>query len=135
MDLYAVLQYALFILIVTALVQPLGRYLERVFSRAPTALDRLCLPLERLLYRITTVDPNLEMSSTQYAMCFVLFGLAGTVLLYFILRLQRFLPWFFPQYQTTPMTGDLAMNTAISFSTTTTWQAYGGETTMSYLSQ
>jgi len=135
MDLYPVLQCALFILIVTALVQPLGRYLERVFSRAPTALDRLCLPLERLLYRITTVDPNLEMSSTQYAMCFVLFGLAGTVLLYFILRLQRFLPWFFPQYQTTPMTGDLAMNTAISFSTTTTWQAYGGETTMSYLSQ
>jgi len=134
-DPYAALQYAAFILIVTALVEPLGGYLERVFSRAPTALDRLCLPLERLIYRLTAVDPNAEMTSSQYAMCFVLFGLTGTVLLYFILRLQRFLPWFFPQYHTTPLTPDLAMNTAISFSTTTTWQAYAGETTMSYFSQ
>jgi potassium-transporting ATPase potassium-binding subunit len=135
MDLYAALQYALFVAIVTALVQPLGGYLERVFSRKPTALDRLCLPLERLIYRITTVDPNIEMTSTQYTMCFVFFGLAGTLLLYLILRMQKFLPWFFPQYHTTPMSADLAMNTAISFSTTTTWQAYGGETTMSYFSQ
>jgi potassium-transporting ATPase potassium-binding subunit len=135
MDPYAALQYAAFLLIVTALVEPLGGYLERVFSRAPTALDRLCLPLERVIYRITTVDPDVEMTSTQYAICFVLFGLTGTLLLYFILRLQRFLPWFFPQYHTTAMTADLAMNTAISFSTTTTWQAYSGETTMSYFSQ
>jgi potassium-transporting ATPase potassium-binding subunit len=135
MDPYAALQYAAFLLIVTALVEPLGGYLERVFSRAPTALDRLCLPLERLIYRLTTVDPNVEMSSAQYATCFVLFSLAGTLLLYFILRLQRFLPWFFPQYHTTQMTADLAMNTAISFSTATTWQAYSGETTMSYFSQ
>ncbi len=68
-------------------------------------------------------------------MCFVFFGLAGTLLLYLILRLQTFLPWFFPQYQTTPISPDLALNTAISFSTTTTWQAYGGENTMSYFSQ
>jgi K+-transporting ATPase ATPase A chain len=135
MDPYSALQYAVFILIVSVLVQPLGGYLERVFSRAPTALDRLCLPLERLIYRLTTVDPNVEMSSTQYAMSFVLFGLTGTLLLYLILRLQSFLPWFFPQYQTTPISSDLAMNTAISFSTTTTWQAYSGETTMSYFSQ
>jgi potassium-transporting ATPase potassium-binding subunit len=135
MDLYAALQYALFVVIVTALVEPLGGYLQRVFSREPTALDRLCLPLERLIYRLTTVDPNVEMSSTQYAVCFVLFGLAGTLLLYLIFRLQTFLPWFFPQYHTTPISPDLAMNTAISFSTTTTWQAYGGENTMSYFSQ
>jgi potassium-transporting ATPase potassium-binding subunit len=135
MDLYSALQYALFVAIVTALVEPLGGYLERVFSRKPTALDRLCVPLERLIYRITRVDPNVEMSSTQYTMCFVFFGLAGTLLLYSILRLQKFLPWFFPQYHTTPMSPNLAMNTAISFSTTTTWQAYGGENTMSYFSQ
>jgi K+-transporting ATPase ATPase A chain len=55
--------------------------------------------------------------------------------LYVILRIQQWLPWFYPAYQTTPLTPDLAMNTAISFSTTTTWQAYGGETTMSYFSQ
>ncbi len=135
MDLYSALQYALFLVIVTASAQPLGEYLERVFSRKTTALDRLCLPVERLIYRITRVDPSVEMTGAEYAMCFVFFGLAGTVLLYFILRLQTFFPWFFPQYQTTPISPDLAMNTAISFSTTTTWQAYGGENTMSYFSQ
>jgi len=135
MDLYSALQYVLFAAIVTALVEPLGGYLERVFSRKPTALDRLCLPIERLIYRLTAVDPSVEMGSAQYATCFVLFGLVGTVLLYAILRLQRFLPWFFPQYHTTPLLPDLALNTAISFSTTTTWQAYGGEATMSYFSQ
>jgi len=75
------------------------------------------------------------MTGKEYATCFVLFGLAGTLLLYAILRMQQFLPWFFPQYQTTPLSPDLAMNTAISFSTTTTWQAYAGESTMSYFSQ
>ncbi len=135
MDLYSALQYAVFVAIVTALVEPLGGYLERVFSRKPTVLDRLCLPFERLTYRLTAVNPNAEMTSMEYTMCFVLFGLAGTLLLYFILRLQTFLPYFFPQYQTAPLTPDVAANTAISFSTTTTWQAYSGEATMSYFSQ
>jgi K+-transporting ATPase ATPase A chain len=134
-DFYSAIQYALFVAIVTALVEPLGGYIERVFSRKRTVLDRLCLPVERLIYRITAVDPNVEMTGKQYATCFVLFGFAGTLLLYVILRLQQFLPWFFPQYQTTPLTPDLALNTAISFSTTTTWQAYAGENTMSYFSQ
>src|ERR1700736_3755449 len=135
MDLYSALQYVLFVAIVTILVKPLGGYMERVFSRQRTGLDRLFLPVERLLYRITAVDPDLEMTGTEYATCFVLFGLAGTLLLYGILRLQQFLPWFFPQYHTTPLSPDLALNTAISFSTTTTWQAYAGENTMSYFSQ
>jgi K+-transporting ATPase ATPase A chain len=135
MDLYSALQYVLFVAIVTILVKPLGGYMERVFSRQRTVLDRLFLPVERLLYRITAVDPNLEMTGKEYATCFVLFGLAGTLLLYGILRLQQFLPWFFPQYHTTPLSPDLALNTAISFSTTTTWQAYAGENTMSYFSQ
>ena len=135
MDLYSGLQYVLFAAIVTALVEPLGGYLRQVFARAPTALDRLCLPVERLIYRLTLVDPDVEMTGTQYATCFVLFCLVGTLLLYFILRLQRFLPWSFPEYQTTPLSPDLALNTAISFSTTTTWQAYAGENTMSYFSQ
>ena len=135
MDLYSALQYVLFVAIVTILVKPLGGYMERVFSRQRTVLDRLFLPVERLLYRITAVDPNLEMTGKEYATCFVLFGLAGTLLLYGILRLQQFLPWFFPQYHTTPLSPDLALNTAISFSSTTTWQAYAGENTMSYFSQ
>jgi len=134
-DLYSAIQYLLFVAIVTALVRPLGGYMERVFSRQPTALDRLCLPIERLIYRITAVDPDAEMTGKEYATCFLFFGIAGTLLLYSILRVQQFLPWFFPQYHTTPLSPDLALNTAISFSTTTTWQAYAGENTMSYFSQ
>jgi len=134
-DLYSAIQYLLFLAIVTALVMPLGAYMDRVFSKQHTALDWLCLPVERLIYRITAVDPDMEMTGKEYATCFVFFGLAGTLLLYAILRMQQFLPWFFPQYITTPLTPDLAMNTAISFSTTTTWQAYSGENTMSFFSQ
>ncbi|MGA2359702.1 MAG: potassium-transporting ATPase subunit KdpA [Terriglobales bacterium] len=135
MDFYSAIQYVLFMAIVTVLVKPLGGYIERVFSRQRTFLDRLCLPVERLIYRITAVDPNVEMTGKEYATCFVLFGFAGTLLLYGILRLQQLLPWFFPHYHTTPLSPDLALNTAISFSTTTTWQAYAGENTMSYFSQ
>ena len=135
MDFYSTVQYVLFVAIVTATVEPLGGYIERVFSRQRTFLDCLCLPVEQLVYRITAVDPDVEMTGKEYATCFVLFGLAGALLLYVILRIQQFLPWFFPQYQTTPLSPDLAMNTAISFSTTSTWQAYAGESTMSYFSQ
>jgi K+-transporting ATPase ATPase A chain len=134
-DFYSATQYLLFLVIVTALVKPLGGYMERVFSRQRTVLDRFCLPVERLIYRITFVNTEVEMTGKQYAICFVLFGLAGTLLLYTILRLQQYLPWFFPHYHTTPLSPDLALNTAISFSTTTTWQAYAGENTMSYFSQ
>jgi K+-transporting ATPase ATPase A chain len=134
-NLHSAIQYLLFVVIVTLLVKPLGGYMERVFSRKRTVLDRLCLPVERLIYRVTTVNPDVEMTGKQYATCFVLFSLIGTLLLYSILRMQQFLPWFFPQYFTTPLSPDLAMNTAISFSTTTTWQAYAGENTMSYFSQ
>ena len=135
MDLFSAIQYLLFLAVVTALVKPLGGYMERVFSRKQTVLDRLCLPVERLIYRITAIDPDLDMTGKEYATCFVLFGFAGTLFLYGILRMQQFLPWFFPQYHTTPLSPDLAFNTAISFSTTTTWQAYAGENTMSYFSQ
>jgi potassium-transporting ATPase potassium-binding subunit len=134
-DIYSALQYLLFVAITTALVKPLGGYMARVFSRKKTLLDRLCLPVERLIYRITAVDPDVEMTGTEYATCFVLVGFAGTLLLYGILRMQQVLPWFFSQYHTTPLSPDLALNTAISFSTTTTWQAYAGENTMTYFSQ
>jgi potassium-transporting ATPase potassium-binding subunit len=134
-DFYSTIQYVLFVVIITALVKPLGGYMERVFSRQRTLLDRFCLPVERLIYRITAVDPNVEMTGQEYATCFVLFGVAGTLLLYAILRMQQFFPLYFPQYHTTALSPDLAMNTAISFSTTTTWQAYAGENTMSYFTQ
>src|SRR5580692_12104204 len=135
LNLHSAIQYILFVVIVTVLVKPLGGYMERVFSRKRTVLDRLCIPVERLIYWMTRVNPDVEMTGKEYATCFVLLGLVGTLLLYAILRMQQFLPWFFPRYQTTQLSPDLALNTAISFSTTTTWQAYAGENTMSYFSQ
>lgn len=109
--------------------------MERVFCRKRTGVDRLFRPIERLIYRVTGIDPTVEMNGKQYASCFVLFGLSGALFLYGILRLQQFLPWFFTPYLTTPLHPDLAVNTAISFSTTATWQAYAGENTLSYSSQ
>ena len=68
-------------------------------------------------------------------MTFVLFGVVNVEALYLALRWQASLPWFFPGLMTTPLTPDLAANTAVSFVTTATWQAYAGETTLSYFSQ
>jgi K+-transporting ATPase ATPase A chain len=135
MNLPSLLQYGVFLLIVIALVKPLGGYMTRVFEGQKTLLDFLLRPGERLIYKLTRVDPTIEMNWKQYAVSFVLFSLAGTVLLFLILRLQYLLPWYDSTHLTTPLTPDLALNTAVSFSTTTTWQAYGGETTMSYFSQ
>ena len=135
MNLRSAVQYLFFIAIVTVLVKPLGGYVQRVFSGRRTVLDRLLVPVERFIYRVAKVDPAREMGFAEYSICFVLFGLTCTLALYAILRLQRYLPWFFSTYQTTPVTPDLATNIAVSFSTTTTWQAYSGETTLSYVSQ
>lgn len=135
MNFYSATQFVVFVGIVTVLVNPLGGYMEKVFLERRTALDRLCVPVERAIYRVAGVDRTREMCFREYASCFVFFGLACTLVLYAILRLQRFLPWYFPAYDTTVLSRDLAMNTAVSFSTTTTWQAYSGETTMSYFSQ
>src|SRR5262249_53675777 len=81
------------------------------------------------------VDPAVEMDWKRYAQAFLIFSLGGTLWLYLILRIQPFLHRFDPAYLPAPLSPDLAMNTAISFATTTTWQAYGGESTMSYFSQ
>ena len=135
MNVYSAVQYLLFVVIVTVCVKPLGGYMHRVYSGRRTALDRLCRPVERWIYRLAGVDPALEMTAAQYTIAFIVFGCIGTLFLYMILRLQSFLPWFYPTYQTTPLSPDLSFNTAISFSTTTTWQAYAGENTMSYFSQ
>lgn len=134
-DLYGAAQYLLFVIIITISAKPLGGYLERVFAGKGTLLDRFCLPVERMIYRITGTDPTVEMAFGEYATCFVLFGLCCTLALYAILRLQRFFPLLFSDFQTTPLSPDLTVNTSLSFSTTTTWQAYGGENTMSYFSQ
>jgi K+-transporting ATPase ATPase A chain len=129
------IQTGLFVVVVALLVKPVGAYLERVFERRRTLLDPLLLPLERLIHRLMVIDPKSVMDWNGYSLAFGVFGVVNIILLYFALCWQAFLPWFFPKVMTAPMTSDLAANTAISFATTTTWQAYAGETTMSYLSQ
>ncbi|MBC8163571.1 MAG: potassium-transporting ATPase subunit KdpA [Roseiflexaceae bacterium] len=135
MNVWSYAQYALFLAIVIALVWPAGAYLARVFAAERTLLDPLLRPIERLIYRAAGVDAREEMSWQQYAVSFVLFSAGGTLLLYALLRLQPGLHPADPAFAPVPLAPDLAMNTAISFATTTTWQAYGGETTMSYWSQ
>jgi len=129
------LQAGAFVLVVALLVKPVGAYLERVFERRQTFCDPLFLPAERLIHRLVGIDPKCEMDWKRYSLAFGVFGLVNVALLYFALRWQAWFPWFFPKALTTPMTPDLAANTAVSFATTTTWQAYAGETTMSYFSQ
>jgi K+-transporting ATPase ATPase A chain len=129
------LQAGVFVLVVALLVKPVGAYLERVFERRYTFLDPLLLPAERLIHRLVGIDAKCEMDWKRYSLAFGVFGLVNVVVLYFALRSQAWFPWFFPKIVTTPMTQDLAANTAVSFATTTTWQAYAGETTMSYFSQ
>jgi len=130
------LEYAAFLLTIAALARPLGRYLACVCERRPTLLDPLLRSLESLLYRLLGVRPDEEMTAGTYAACFVGFGAGCAALLLVILMLQRWLPGGpADQYLTTPMTADLAANTAVSFATTTTWQAYGGESTLRYVAQ
>jgi K+-transporting ATPase ATPase A chain len=111
--------------------------MARVFTGQKTSLDFVLRPLERIIYKLTRVEAVKEMNWKEYAVSFIIFSLVGTIATYLILRSQHLLPYFglTSECLTTPMTQDLSMNTAISFSTTTTWQAYGGEATLSYFSQ
>jgi potassium-transporting ATPase potassium-binding subunit len=135
MNFYCYAQYAVFLSVVLLLVKPAGAYMARVFSGERTRLDPILGPLERAFYRLCGVNPKQDMTWREYAGAFILFSAVGTLFLYAILRLQNHLPTADPVHLTTPLTPDLAANTALSFSTTTTWQAYGGENTMSYFSQ
>jgi potassium-transporting ATPase potassium-binding subunit len=129
-------EYISFLVVVTALAFPVGLYLTRVCQRRHTPLDPLMRPMESLLYHLLGVHPEQEMTAPVYILCFVMFGAGCAILLYLILVSQRFLPSG-PEnaYLTTSMTQDLAANTAVSFTTTTTWQAYAGENTLRYMAQ
>jgi K+-transporting ATPase ATPase A chain len=130
------LEYIIFLLIVVGLARPVGRYLARVCQRRRTLLDPVLRPLESVLYRLLGVCPDQEMSAGVYLACFLLFGAGSALVLFLVLMFQRWLPGGPGNtYLSTPMTTDLAANTAVSFSTTTTWQAYAGENTLRYLAQ
>jgi len=133
MSLNGWLQISLFIGLILLLAKPMGLYMTRVFTRRRTWLDPVLVPCERLLYRITGIDAEHEMRWTEYAAVMLIFSAATLVLTYIVERLQNHLPL---NLQHLPAVApDLALNTAISFTTNTNWQAYTPETTMSYLTQ
>jgi K+-transporting ATPase ATPase A chain len=133
MSLNGWLQIGCFIAIILLLANPMGRYMAAVFERRKTFMDPLLIPCERLLYRLTGINPEQEMRWTEYAICMLVFSAATLVLTYAIERLQQFLP-LNPQHLAA-VEPTLALNTAISFTTNTNWQSYVPESTMSYLTQ
>jgi len=128
------LQILLFLALVFLVAKPMGIYMTRVFNREKTFMDPVLRPIERLLYRATSVDENHEMGWMEYAVAMLLFSMVSMVVLYLIERLQGYLP-FNPQKFGAVAPAHLAFNTAASFTTNTNWQAYAGETTMSYFTQ
>ncbi len=127
------LQIGLFIAAVLLLAKPMGTYMTAVFERRKTFLDPFCNPCERLLYRLTGINAEQEMTWGEYALVMLTFSAASLLLTYIVERLQGLLP-LNPQHLpgVEPI---LALNTAISFTTNTNWQSYAPESTMSYLTQ
>jgi K+-transporting ATPase ATPase A chain len=127
------LQIIVYLAVILAVTKPVGIFMARVFNRERTFLDPVLRPVERLLYRLTLVDEEHDMKWTEYAFSMLLFSGVSMLVLYLIERVQLWLP-LNPQ-KFAGVTPDLAFNTAASFTTNTNWQNYGGEATMSYLTQ
>lgn len=133
MNTSAWLELGLFFVVLLALVKPLGWYMARVYSNQPCGLDRMFGPVERGLYRLSGVKSDEEMTWSTYAIAALVFNALGAVAVYALQRCQGWLP-LNPQ-QLPAVAPDLAFNTAVSFATNTNWQAYSGESTLSYLTQ
>jgi potassium-transporting ATPase potassium-binding subunit len=133
MTVVGLLQIAIFMAAIGLLTRPLGGYLARVNAGQRTLLQPVIRPIERMLYRFAGVKAESEQNWLQYATSFLVFHALSIVALYALQRLQFALP-FNPQ-SFPALSPDLALNTAVSFVTNTSWQSYAGETTMSYLSQ
>ena len=126
-------QIGFFLLVIFLITKPLGMFLMRVFSGKKTFLDLILRPVERLIYRLAGIDEKHEMRWTEYAVAMLLFSGASMALLYLIERTQKFFP-LNPQ-KFANLDPGLAFGTAASFTTNTNWQAYSGESTMSYFTQ
>jgi potassium-transporting ATPase potassium-binding subunit len=127
------LQIALYCVLIILFVKPFGIFMADVFTGQRTFLTPVVRPVERALYRICGVHETDEQHWTTYVIAMLSFSVAGFLSLYFLMRFQSILP-LNPQ-GLRGLSPDLSFNTAISFVTNTNWQAYGGETTMSYLTQ
>lgn len=126
-------QILLFLSVIFLVTKPLGVFMSRVFNREKTFLDPVLRPVEKLIYRLIRIDETHEMRWTEYTISMLLFSGVSMLLLYFIERTQRFLPYNPQKFANVDPT--LAWATAASFTTNTNWQAYSGESTMSYLTQ
>ncbi len=129
----ALLQVALFLAALLVLVKPLGWFMASVFQGKSCGLDRALGPLERLIYRVSGIRADQEMSWKRYTVALLLFNAMGFVAVYALQRFQASLPLNPQGLGAVPP--DSSFNTAVSFATNTNWQGYGGEVTMSYLTQ
>jgi K+-transporting ATPase ATPase A chain len=127
------LQLVVFVAALLLLVRPLGAYMALVFADQPNRVTRIGAPVERMIYRLCGVDPAEDMGWKRYALGMLAFNALGLLAVYVLQRLQPWLPLNPQHFGAVP--ADSAMNTAISFATNTDWQGYGGESTMSYLTQ
>ncbi len=131
----SVMQVLLFLVIVLLLTKPIGLYMTHVFAGDRTWLSPVFVPVERLFYKLSGIDPDEEQKWTGYVISVLIFSAVGMLLLYLIERTQQWHgPLFNPQ-NLGPVEPRLAFNTAASFTTNTNWQNYAGEQTMSYLTQ
>ena len=126
------LQIALFAALVMAVIKPLGGWIARIVE-GKVSIPRPLATLESGLYRLAGVDPAQEQTWAGYAFALMAFNFAGILALYGLQRFQNVLPFNPEGLDAVPP--DLALNTAASFATNTSWQSYGGETTLSYLTQ
>ncbi len=127
------LQLGFYLIVLVLLAIPLGRYMAMVLQGEKTFMDGVMGPLERLVYRVCGIDSGKDMSWREYAAALMAFNILGIATLFLLQLAQGFLP-FNPQ-RFGAMRWDLALNTAVSFVTNTNWQAYSGESTMSYFTQ
>ena len=127
------LQLLVYFVVLIGLAKPLGAYMARFYEDQPAVLNRIGAPFERIIYRLSGVDASKEMGWIQYVVALLMFNLVGALAVYGLQRLQAQLP--FNPAAMAAATPDLSFNTAISFVTNTNWQSYGGESTMSYLTQ
>lgn len=133
MTTFGILQIALYLVTLILLVKPLGAFMVHVYEGKRTFLDPVLRPIERLIYHLCGVSPDQEMDWKTYAVAMLVFNFLGLGVVYLIQRVQGFLP-LNPAGQGV-VAPDGAWNTAVSFATNTNWQGYGGETTLSYLTQ
>lgn len=133
MTVNGILQILIYLIVLFLTVRPLGKFMAKVYQREKTLLDPIVAPIERLLYRVSGINPDEEMDWKENTIAMLIFNFIGLVIVYILQRIQQWLP-LNPQAMQV-VAPDSAFNTAVSFASNTNWQGYSGETTMSYLTQ